>query len=118
MTNVSFLTKARSAMAVALFVVGAHAVAQPFPTPSSTVCNPDGTVTFLYKNDNGYRALAFWFEHTNNDIPSSARLSDYVISIDELEEKTGIDFFCNLPDDIENQKESNVALSAWGRMKY
>ena len=39
-------------MAVALFVVGAHAVAQPFPTPSSTVCNPDGTVTFLYKNDN------------------------------------------------------------------
>ena len=52
MTNVSFLTKARSAMAVALFVVGAHAVAQPFPTPSSTVCNPDGTVTFLYKNDN------------------------------------------------------------------
>ena len=73
---------------------------------------------FLYKNDNGYRALAFWFEHTNNDIPTSARLSDYVISIDELEEKTGIDFFCNLPDDIENQKESNVALSAWGRMKY
>ena len=39
-------------MVAALFVVGAHAMAQPFPTPSSTVCNPDGTVTFLYKNDN------------------------------------------------------------------
>ncbi|MBO4658342.1 MAG: hypothetical protein J5637_01835 [Prevotella sp.] len=52
MTAVNFLTKARTAMVAALFVVGAHAMAQPFPTPSSTVCNPDGTVTFLYKNDN------------------------------------------------------------------
>lgn len=72
----------------------------------------------LYKNSNGYRALAFWFEHTSKDIPSTARLSDYVISIDELEEKTGIDFFCNLPDDTEKRVEASVALNAWGKMRY
>ncbi len=72
----------------------------------------------LYKNSSGYRALAFWFEHTNNDVPSGARLSDYVISIDELEERTGIDFFCNLPDDIEKKVEDSVALKVWGTMRY
>jgi endonuclease G len=34
-----------------------------------------------------------------------------------LEAKTGIDFFCNLPDEIENQVESVTAknvIKAWG----
>lgn len=59
----------------------------------------------------GYKALAFWVEHAaNNDTD----LRKYIISIDELEEKTGIDFFCNLPDEIENTVERNVAPTAWG----
>jgi endonuclease G len=37
----------------------------------------------------------------------------YAVSIDELERKSGIDFFCNLPDDIEQQVESNLVLAAW-----
>ncbi len=32
----------------------------------------------------------------------------YVISIKELEAKTGIDFFCNLPDNIERDVESKT----------
>ena len=35
------------------------------------------------------------------------------LSIDELEEKTGIDFFCNLPDDLENTVESSMNLDDW-----
>ena len=37
------------------------------------------------------------------------------VSIDDLEEKTGIDFFCNLPDDLENTVESDMNLDdlAW-----
>ncbi len=70
----------------------------------------------LMKNRMGYRALAFWVEHENVD-RSGDNLANYVISIDELEAKTGIDFFCNLPDDIENHVEANVALSAWGLRK-
>jgi endonuclease G len=36
------------------------------------------------------------------------------MSVDELEAKTGIDFFCNLPDDIENRVEKSVSVKAWG----
>jgi len=59
----------------------------------------------------GYKALAFWAEHKDNP---DKNLRKYVISIDELEARTGIDFFCNLPDEIENQVERNLVPTAWG----
>ncbi len=73
-------------------------------------------MALLMKNSMGYRALAFWAEHENVD-RSGDNLANYVITIDELEERTGIDFFCNLPDDTEAHVESQVALSAWGLRK-
>ena len=63
-----------------------------------------------------YKAIGFWTEHTNtklSDLPSK-KPKDYAVSIRELEERTGIDFFCNLPDDIEETVESSYSLSAWG----
>ena len=65
------------------------------------------------KTNGGYKAMAFWVEHLNED-RSGDNLKDYVITIDELEELTGIDFFCNLPDDIENKVEAQYAPNAWG----
>ena len=59
-----------------------------------------------------YNALGLWFEHKNDH---STSLKAYACSIDELEKKTGIDFFCNLPDDRERvieAAEPNDAL--WG----
>ena len=44
---------------------------------------------------------------------SGDKLSQYAISIDELENKTGLDFFCNLPDDTENSVEADLTLSDW-----
>ncbi|MDY4499614.1 MAG: hypothetical protein SPE04_08590 [Prevotella sp.] len=40
-------------------------------------------------------------------------LKKYVVSIDRLEELTGIDFFCNLPDDIENKVEAQTYTVSW-----
>lgn len=68
----------------------------------------------LMKNDMGYRAIGFWAEQKSNDWRDDDPLSMYTVTIDRLEELTGIDFFCNLPDDIENSVESKVALKAWG----
>jgi endonuclease G len=68
------------------------------------------------KTSSGQRMLGFWAEHLNEDKSGDA-LKSYVVSIDELEEKTGIDFFCNLSDTIEEQLESKTAadiISAWG----
>ena len=51
-----------------------------------------------------YKAMGFWVQHT--DTNQSDDLTKYVVSIHELEQNTGIDFFCNLPDDIERQVEN------------
>ncbi|MBQ9204175.1 MAG: DNA/RNA non-specific endonuclease [Prevotella sp.] len=57
-----------------------------------------------------YKGLAFWAEHDKG----SAAIRDCIISIDELESRTGIDFFCNLPDNIENAIEAKTTLGEWG----
>lgn len=70
----------------------------------------------LCKNSAGYKAMGFWVEHLNQDL-SGDKLSKYAVNIDELEKLTGIDFFCNLPDDIEEDTESmnrNSVITAWG----
>lgn len=58
-----------------------------------------------------YKAIAFYI---NQKTYSSSSISSYVISIDELEQKTNIDFFHNLPDNIENEVERSYNKSDWG----
>lgn len=68
----------------------------------------------LAVKDGQYKAIGLWFEHKKNN---DSKLSNYVVSIDELEKLTGIDFFCNLPDNIESKVESaskTEMLSDWG----
>ena len=74
-------------------------------------------MAILCKKGTNYKAIAFWAEHTDNK-SSGEKLTPHMISIDELEKKTGIDFFCNLPDDIENRIEAvnpqtEAVLKAW-----
>lgn len=64
------------------------------------------------KNDK-FKAIAFWVEHTSKDLTGD-KLAKYTITIDELEKKTSIDFFCNLSDDIEDKVEKSYTLSDWG----
>lgn len=56
----------------------------------------------------GYEAAAFWIEHKES---ADDKLLKYLISIDELEQKTGIDFFCNLPDKTEDVVEKTIGSS-------
>jgi DNA/RNA non-specific endonuclease len=67
----------------------------------------------LLRVKNGvYNAMGFWIEHKASD---DKRLAKYAVSIKELEEKTGIDFFCNLPDNIENTIENAAVNNTfWG----
>lgn len=45
------------------------------------------------------------------------KLSSYVVSIDEVEKKTGIDFYPMLPDSIENKVEQQSRVSEWYRLR-
>ena len=69
-------------------------------------------MALLLKRNDTYQAMAFWVEHLSSDHKND-KLADYVINIRQLEEKTrsangtgGIDFFCNLPDNIEQSVET------------
>ena len=44
---------------------------------------------------------------------SSSSIQSFAVTIDEVERKTGIDFFHTLPDDVEEQIESDVTLNKW-----
>lgn len=59
-----------------------------------------------------YRGLAFIVEHKNPE-KNGTQPRNYVFTIDQLEELTGIDFFCNLPDDVEEAAEKTVDYSFW-----
>lgn len=48
-----------------------------------------------------------------NATPEYDRLLPYVVTMDEVEAITGIDFFFNLPDDIENTIEAVADFSKW-----
>ena len=57
-----------------------------------------------------YQAMAFWAEHKPDN---SKDLTPYMISVNELESRTGYDFFCNLPDKIEESVEGMVNSEEW-----
>ena len=67
----------------------------------------------LCKNSQGYKALAFWVEHFEQDHTEDP-LANYVVNIHQLETLTGIDFFCNLPDEIEQKVEASYTNKDWG----
>ena len=73
-------------------------------------------VALLLQNKDGYKAVGFWMEHLDR-YTAPVSLGSCAVNISELEAKTGIDFFCNLPDDVENYIETppleNVKR-AWG----
>lgn len=59
-------------------------------------------VAFLEKTYNKetdsfkYNAFGYWFLHENKAFDSKDKLVNYIVNIKTLEDKTGIDFFCNL----------------------
>lgn len=56
-----------------------------------------------------YRMIAFLIPNA----PSKKPLYEFVVSVDHIEKLTGIDFFPQLPDAIENQLEKNKSYKDW-----
>ncbi|MDR0893074.1 MAG: DNA/RNA non-specific endonuclease [Mediterranea sp.] len=60
-----------------------------------------------------HQGIAFWMEHTLTGKASADQMKAKALSIRELEAKTEIDFFCNLPNDLEEAVEGNYDAAAW-----
>ena len=56
------------------------------------------------------KAIGFWFE---NKAYSNSTYSEHTVSVDQIEKWTGLNFFVNLPDSIEEAAESNSSWSTF-----
>ena len=54
-------------------------------------------------------AIGFWFEHKTY----SDSYTNYAVSVDQIEQWTGFDFFVNLPDGVESAAEGNKSWSTF-----
>lgn len=57
------------------------------------------------------RTIAFVYPNMS----SPGNMQNYVITVDQLEEITGFDFFSSLPDELENKIESIASFKEWDR---
>lgn len=94
-----------------IYVVCGPIVSAPYQTiGEGKVVVPDGFYkVLLQKNDAEWHAIAFKFDN----ISGRRLLSTYALSVDELEALTGIDFFPQLPDDVEQKIEREVDFAQW-----
>ena len=66
---------------------------------------PDAFFKVILINDTRKQAaLGFYFENKECTLP----LKEYLLSVDEIEKLTGLDFFSALPDDLENRLEKET----------
>ena len=75
---------------------------------------PDAFYKVVMVHDgNRYQSIAFVM---GNDA-ERYWLYDCALTVDELEQRIGVDFYPALPDDIEDDTESCYDLSVWGIRK-
>jgi len=76
-------------------------------------------MALLRVKGSSYAAIGFWMEH-RDDYPEiaasqvNAEILEHAVTIDQLETLTGINFFPNLPDDVERSVELGFTSSSWG----
>ena len=76
-------------------------------------------MAILAQEGNNYQAIGFLVEHkddygySNNHQAPVDVTQTHALSIDELEEQTELDFFCNLPDNVETEVEASYQENAW-----
>lgn len=74
------------------------------------VAVPDQFYKVILDNANGNtKVLAFLMNHKDSDLP----LYEFVVSVDSIEVLTGIDFFPELEDHIENKLEASSSYKHW-----
>ncbi len=72
---------------------------------------PDSFFKMVIDNDNGKpKVLAFVMPQ---EVKHKSKLVDYLVSVNKIEELTGLDFMAEVDDSIESQIESETARKIW-----
>ena len=91
--------------------------------PSNAVYGPGNTVDIpvpnyywkvllkvkrLGESVNNAKAIGFWLEHRDDLRENTSAYQNYAISVDQIEEWTGFDFFANLPEALQDLCEDDT----------
>lgn len=60
------------------------------------------------KSVNNAKAIGFWLEHRDDLRENTSAYQNYAISVDQIEEWTGFDFFANLPEALQDLCEDDT----------
>ena len=60
-------------------------------------------------------AIGFWFTH---EAHSGENWQSFAVPVDEIEQKTGFNFFANLPPSVESTAEANTSWSNFQNFKF
>ena len=93
-----------------VYVVTGPLLNKTFGLVARSITVPCAFYKIIFKQTKeGAEAIAFMLPNAGSTLP----LKNFVISIDELEALTGLDFFAALPDEEEEKFESRVLTNNW-----
>lgn len=95
-----------------IYIVCGPLVSQNYRTigQNKKIAIPDAFFkVFFRQTDTSWTAIGFVMPNQASNRP----LMTYMVSIDEVEQLSGIDFFYNLPDEIEEKIEHDLSVIEW-----
>ena len=92
-----------------LFVVTGPVLSKSCGSINSSITIPCSYYKIVFKGGASPKMLGFLLSNAG----ASGSVQQFVITIDALEQQTGIDFFPQLEDALEQSLESKVSLSGW-----
>ena len=94
-----------------IWVVTGPVYSEPVELLDSGVPIPSGYYKILIdQKDKNVRVMAFLVE---SESPPYTRIKTCLVSVDEIEKRTGLDFFPSLPDQMQQQIESEASGRLW-----
>ena len=78
-------------------------------TIGSGVTVPFSFCKVIFKEGSNLKMIGFLMSNTGSSFP----LKNFIVSVDEIEKLTNLDFFYSLSDDIESLFEANKSPSGW-----
>lgn len=68
----------------------------------------------LYWDGTNARSIAFYLPNSGSNLA----VTEYVLTVDALEEKTGLDFFASVPSEVQDKAESSYDLADWNFTEF
>ena len=92
-----------------VYVVTGPVLTNTCGTIGGGITVPCSFYKIIFKEGSNPRMIGFLLSNTGSSLP----LKNFIVSVDEIEKLTNLDFFSTLDDDIERSLEANKSPAGW-----